>query len=170
MPNSVPHSRHKNHKARVADLDGIFILSTGWPNCWTKTETTEEPVEILSHFSLAHTRFQKFLKISKPMCVSPCDMQPMFLAAQKQGVGSKFSPTWKVGRDVDQHTRWGVAPLGKWVRREVPHVRSSSSSVSTRLDSTRLRGLRNWASEPSLSFCCIGKPSIWPSPGRTRHS
>jgi hypothetical protein len=40
-------------------------------------------------------------------------MQPMFLAAQRQGVEAKFSPTWKVGRDVDQHIRWGVAPLGK---------------------------------------------------------
>jgi hypothetical protein len=28
-------------------------------------------------------------------------------------VGAKFNPTWKVGRDVDQHIRWGVAPLGK---------------------------------------------------------
>jgi hypothetical protein len=53
-------------------------------------------VEILGHFSLAHNTFQKFLEISKPMCVSPCDMQPMFLAAQRQGVGAKFSPTWKV--------------------------------------------------------------------------
>jgi hypothetical protein len=50
-------------------------------------------VEILGHFSLAHTRFQKFLEISKPMCVSPYDMQPKFLAAQRQGVGAKFSPT-----------------------------------------------------------------------------
>jgi hypothetical protein len=70
-------------------------------------------VEILGHFSLAHIRFQKFLEISKLMYVSPCDMQPKLLAAQRQGVGAKFSPTWKVGRDVDQHIRWGVAPLGK---------------------------------------------------------
>jgi hypothetical protein len=74
-------------------------------------------------------------------------MQPKFLAAQRQGVGAKFSPTWKVGRDVDQHIRWGVAPLGKRVRREVPHARSSSSSSLARLDSTRhdarARGLRN---------------------------
>jgi hypothetical protein len=47
------------------------------------------------------------------MCVSPCDMHPKFLAAQRQGVGAKFSPTWKVGRDIDQHIRWGVAPLSK---------------------------------------------------------
>jgi hypothetical protein len=40
-------------------------------------------------------------------------MQPKFLAAQRQEVGAKFSPTWKVGRDVDQYIRWGVAPLGK---------------------------------------------------------
>jgi hypothetical protein len=48
---------------------------------------------------------------------------------------TKFSPTWEVGRDVDQHIRWGIAPLGKWVRREVPHARSSSSSLA-RLVST----------------------------------
>jgi hypothetical protein len=42
-------------------------------------------------------------------------------------VGAKFSPTWKIGRDADQHIRWDVAPLGKWVRREVPHACSSSS-------------------------------------------
>jgi hypothetical protein len=73
------------------------------------------------------------------MCVSPCDMQPNLLAAQRQEVGAKFSPTWKVGRDVDQHVRWGVAPVGKWVRREVPHARSFSSSSSlARLNSTRL--------------------------------
>jgi hypothetical protein len=61
-------------------------------------------------------------------------MQPKFLDAQRQEVGAKFSLIWKVGRDIDQHIRWGVAPLGKWVRREVPHSRSSSSSslVSTR--------------------------------------
>jgi hypothetical protein len=47
------------------------------------------------------------------MCVSPYDMQPKFFAAQRQEVGAKFSPTWKVGRDVDQHIRWGVAPLDK---------------------------------------------------------
>jgi hypothetical protein len=40
-------------------------------------------------------------------------MQPKFLVAQRQEVGAKFSPTWKVGRDVDQHIRWDVAPLGK---------------------------------------------------------
>jgi hypothetical protein len=82
------------------------------------------------------------------MGVSPCDMQPKFLAAQRQEVGAKFSPTWKVGRDVYQHIRWGVASLGKWVRREVPHARSSSSSSSfARLDTSRRarRGLRNWA-------------------------
>jgi hypothetical protein len=70
-------------------------------------------IEILGHFNLAHIRFQEFLEISKSMCVSPCDMQPKFLAAQRQEVGAKFSPTWKVGRDVDQHIRWGVASLGK---------------------------------------------------------
>jgi hypothetical protein len=70
-------------------------------------------VEILGHFSLAHNRFQKFLEISKPMCVSPFEMQPKFLAAQRQEVGAKFSPTWEVRRDVDQHIRWGIAPLGK---------------------------------------------------------
>jgi hypothetical protein len=47
------------------------------------------------------------------MCVSPFGMQPKFLAAQMQVVGAKFSPTWKVRRDVDQHIRWGVTPLGK---------------------------------------------------------
>jgi hypothetical protein len=98
-------------------------------------------VEILGIFIWAHNRFQKFLEISKPMYVSPCDMQSKLLAAQRQGVEAKFSPTSKVRRDVDQHIRWGVAPLGKWVRREVPHARSSSSSssslVSSRLDSTR---------------------------------
>jgi hypothetical protein len=40
-------------------------------------------------------------------------MQPKFLAAQRHEVGAKFSPTWKVGRVVDQHIRWGVALLGK---------------------------------------------------------
>jgi hypothetical protein len=40
-------------------------------------------------------------------------MQPKFLAAQRQEVGAKFSPTWKGGRDVDQHIRWGVEPHGK---------------------------------------------------------
>jgi hypothetical protein len=40
-------------------------------------------------------------------------MQPKFLAAQRQEVGAKFSPTWEVGRDIDQHIRWDVAPLGK---------------------------------------------------------
>jgi hypothetical protein len=40
-------------------------------------------------------------------------MQPKFLAAQRQGVGAKFNPIWKVERDVDQYIRWGVAPLGK---------------------------------------------------------
>jgi hypothetical protein len=40
-------------------------------------------------------------------------MQYKLLAAQKQEVGAKFSPTWKVGRDIDQHIRWGVAPLDK---------------------------------------------------------
>jgi hypothetical protein len=44
---------------------------------------------------------------------SPCDMQLMFLAAQRQGVGAKFSPIWKVGRDIDQYIRWSVAPLDK---------------------------------------------------------
>jgi hypothetical protein len=39
-------------------------------------------------------------------------MQPKFLATQKQEVGAKFSPTCKVGKDVDQHGR-GVASLGK---------------------------------------------------------
>jgi hypothetical protein len=67
-------------------------------------------------------------------------MQPKLLAAQRKEVEAKFSLTWKVGRDVDQHIRWGVAPLDKWVRREVPHARSSSSSlahlVSTRLDTS----------------------------------
>jgi hypothetical protein len=47
------------------------------------------------------------------MCVSLFEMQPKFLAAQRQEVGAKFSPTWEVGRDVDQHIRWGVAPLAK---------------------------------------------------------
>jgi hypothetical protein len=70
-------------------------------------------VEILGLFILAHNRFQKFIEISKPMCVSPFEMQPKFLAAQRQVVRAKFSPTWKVGRDIDQHIRWGVAPLGK---------------------------------------------------------
>jgi hypothetical protein len=50
-------------------------------------------VEILGHFSLAHNRFQKFLEISKLMCVSLFEMQPKFLAAQRQEVGAKFSPT-----------------------------------------------------------------------------
>jgi hypothetical protein len=72
-----------------------------------------DSTEILSNFSLAHIRFQKFLEVSKSMCISPCDMQPKFLAAQRQEVGAKFSLTWKVGRDVDQRIRWGVAPLGK---------------------------------------------------------
>jgi hypothetical protein len=70
-------------------------------------------VEILDPILVAHSRFQKFLEISKPMYMSPCNMQPKFLAAQRQGVGAKFSPTWKVRRDIDQHIRWGVAPLGK---------------------------------------------------------
>jgi hypothetical protein len=52
-------------------------------------------------------------------------------------VGANFSPTWKVGRDVDQHIRWGAAPPGKLVRREVPHARSSSSSSLARLVLTR---------------------------------
>jgi hypothetical protein len=70
-------------------------------------------VEILGYFSLAYTRFQKFLNFLKPICVNPCDMQPKLLAAQRQEVGAKFSPTWKVGRDVDKYIRRGVAPLGK---------------------------------------------------------
>jgi hypothetical protein len=133
-----------------------------------------EYVEILGIFIWAHNRFQKFLEISKPMCVSSFGMQPKFLAAQRQGVGAKFSPTWKVGRDVDQHIRWGIAPLGKWVRREVPHARSSSSSSLARLVSSRHVTTRARAAvcgiEPSLSFCCTGKPNVWPSPWRTRHS
>jgi hypothetical protein len=32
-------------------------------------------------------------------------MQLKFLAAQRQEVGAKFIPIWKVGRDVDQHIR-----------------------------------------------------------------
>jgi hypothetical protein len=40
-------------------------------------------------------------------------MQPKFLAAQRQEVRAKFRPTWKVGRDIDQHIRWDVAPLSK---------------------------------------------------------
>jgi hypothetical protein len=40
-------------------------------------------------------------------------MQPNLLAAQRQEVRTKFSLTWKVERDVDQHIRWSVAPLGK---------------------------------------------------------
>jgi hypothetical protein len=40
-------------------------------------------VEILGHLVWVHNRFQKFLEISKPMCVSPCNMQPKFLAAQR---------------------------------------------------------------------------------------
>jgi hypothetical protein len=40
-------------------------------------------------------------------------MQPKFLAVQRQEVGVKLSPIWKVGKDVDQYIRWGVAPLGK---------------------------------------------------------
>jgi hypothetical protein len=47
------------------------------------------------------------------MCVSSYDMQFKFLTAQRQEVKAKFSLTWKVERDVDQHIRWGVAPLGK---------------------------------------------------------
>jgi hypothetical protein len=70
-------------------------------------------IEILGLFLWAHIRFQKFLEISKSMCVRPCDMQPKLLAAKKQEVGAKFSPTWKFERDVDQQIRWGVAPLGK---------------------------------------------------------
>jgi hypothetical protein len=77
------------------------------------TKNVQGLVEILGHFSLAHIRFQKFLEISKPMCVSPFEMQPKFLVAQRQVVGAKFSPTWEVRRDVDQHIRWDVAPLGK---------------------------------------------------------
>jgi hypothetical protein len=70
-------------------------------------------------------------------------MQPKFLAAQRQEVGAKFSPIWKVGRDIDQHIRWGVASLGKLVRRGVPHMCSSSSIAC--LDTLRRarRGLRN---------------------------
>jgi hypothetical protein len=30
-------------------------------------------------------------------------MQPKFLSAQRQEVGAKFSPIWKVGKDVDQY-------------------------------------------------------------------
>jgi hypothetical protein len=143
--------------------------------CWLKTRLGQQclsiaHVEILSYLSLAHIRFQKFLEFSKHMCVSPCDMQLKFFDAQRQEVGAKFSPTWTVGRDVDQHIRWGVAPLGNWVIIEVLHARSSSSSLA-RLVTTRIRrGLRNWASEPSLFFCCTGKPSVWPSLWRTRHS
>jgi hypothetical protein len=66
-----------------------------------------------SFFLEAHNRFQKFLEISKFMCVSLCDMQPKFLATKRQEVGAKFNPIWKVGRNVDQHIRWGVAPTGK---------------------------------------------------------
>jgi hypothetical protein len=69
------------------------------------------------------------------MCVSPCDMQPKFLAVQRQEVGAKFSPTWKVERDVDQNITWGIAPLGKWVRREVPHA--LLLLLLARLDSAR---------------------------------
>jgi hypothetical protein len=47
------------------------------------------------------------------MYVSLCEMQPKFLAAQRQEVGTKFSPTWKVERDIDQYIRWDVAALGK---------------------------------------------------------
>jgi hypothetical protein len=71
------------------------------------------------------------------MCMSPWDMQPKLLAAQRQDMGAKFSPTWKVGRDVDQHIRWSVAPLGKWVRREVLYTCSSSSSSLAHLNLTR---------------------------------
>jgi hypothetical protein len=58
-------------------------------------------------FKWAHIRFQKFLEILNPMCVSPYNMQPKFLAAQRQGVGAKFSPVWKVGR-IDKST-WTCA-------------------------------------------------------------
>jgi hypothetical protein len=84
-----------------------------WSVIYISTGAIMAAVKILGLLVWAYTRFQKFLEISKPMCVSPCDMQPKFLAAQWQEVGAKFSSTWKVGRDVDQHIRWGVAPLGK---------------------------------------------------------
>jgi hypothetical protein len=38
-------------------------------------------------------------------------MQLKFLATQNQKVGAKFSLTWKVGRDVDQHIICIVPPL-----------------------------------------------------------
>jgi hypothetical protein len=84
-----------------------FYRAKGTKSFWLKRYSIsvlffsgEVFVEILGHLVWAHTRFQKFLEISKSMCVSPCDMQSIFLAAQRQEVGAKFSPTWKVGRDV----------------------------------------------------------------------
>jgi hypothetical protein len=61
-------------------------------------------VEILDLF-LLYIGFYKFLEILEPMCVSPCNIQSKFLAAQRQEVRAKFSPTEKVGRDLDQHIR-----------------------------------------------------------------
>jgi hypothetical protein len=45
-------------------------------------------VEILGYFIWAHSRFQKFLEISKPMCVSPFGMQPKFFGCTKARGGS----------------------------------------------------------------------------------
>jgi hypothetical protein len=50
-------------------------------------------VEILGLFLWAHIRFQKFLEISKHMCMSLFDMQPKLLAVQREEVGAKFMPT-----------------------------------------------------------------------------
>jgi hypothetical protein len=50
-------------------------------------------VEILDHFTLAHIRFQEFLRNLKAHVCKPMWMQPKLLAAQRQGVGAKFSPT-----------------------------------------------------------------------------
>jgi hypothetical protein len=56
-------------------------------------------VEILGLFLLAHIRFQKLLKILKLMCVSPCNMQPKLLAAQRQEVEAKCNiPAFRTKR------------------------------------------------------------------------
>jgi hypothetical protein len=76
----------------LTDLSKVIEEAISQPN-----------VEILGLFLCAHIRFHKFLEISKPMCVNPCVMQLKLLAVQRQEVEAKFSPTWKIGRDINQH-------------------------------------------------------------------
>jgi hypothetical protein len=101
-------AQHETNNSQMGWAPFISISPTKWAHfffccsnnfshgIYTLNHTSKQLanfVEILGLFISVHNRFQKFLEISKPMCVSPCDMQPKLLAAQRQGVGAKFSPT-----------------------------------------------------------------------------